>query len=96
MIYTLTTICGDMGKEFATNNKRTWGFHHSEKKALRAIAKNCGGMDDCMYDYLVLEVYKPGVIAIAEREVWFKWEHPQWVLCEKPDFLEGLISWAMG
>lgn len=94
MIYTMTTITNSDGN--ATRDKRTWGFYHSERKALRAIAKNYGGMDDCLFTHLVLEEYKPGVIAIAQREVWFEWRNQQWSLCEKPKFSEGLVSWAMG
>ena len=99
MIYTLTTMIGDKGE--AINGKRSWGFYHSEKKALRAIRHNFGDMDDCLYDYLVMEEYKPGVVAIAEREVWFEWASigelsGTWIECGKPKFSEGLVNWAMG
>jgi hypothetical protein len=96
MIYTFTTISNQEGN--ASRDKRTWGYYHSKKKALHAVAQNFGGMDDCLYDYLVIEEYQPGVISIANdnSEVWFEWIHHRWCPCEKPTFSNGMISWAIG
>ena len=100
MIYTLTTTIGDWGKEGATCNKRVWGFYFTEEKARNAIVENIGNMQDCMYDYLVLERWPAeGVIAMADQEIWFCWNESSggWQeIHDKPAFAKGVQCWAMG
>lgn len=92
MIYTLTTIDG-------LRKKRTWGYYLTLSDAVHAVTQNKDNMIDCLYDYLVIEQYGPGIIAMATSEMWFHWNegHRTWVqIINKPTFLNGTISFAMG
>lgn len=98
MIYTLTTIANH-GKN-AIRNKRFWGYCLTEADALNAIRDNTDGMENSLYDYLVLETYEPGINAMATSERWFKWglatkDWEVWYEIDKPAWSNGIVNWAM-
>lgn len=96
MIYTLTTVNPSFLACDEVTQKRTWGYYTVINEAMMAVFKNYGNMRDCLYDYLVIEHYEPGVIAIAKLEDWYKWENNRWICCSKPEWARGVVNWAMG
>lgn len=74
---------------------RTFGFYADKREAEIAVEENRGSMEECLYDYIVIEEIGQGVLAIAENEQWYRWDD-RWVPCKKPKFSEGIINWAIG
>lgn len=79
---------------------RCFGYYMLKSEALDAIKKNYGSMDECLYDYLVLEYIEPGIHSIAESgdQRWFgmSYDGRGWVECERPSQYEGIINFAIG
>ena len=93
-IYTITAITED-GKD-----SRCFGFYFSEASARLAALNNYGSMDECLYDYLVIERQKEGIHSFANVLQWYVWEHPDgemgyWVIGEQPvgKRFEGITNW---
>lgn len=96
-IYTVTAITKEGGRS------RCFGYYFGQQKAYEAALGNYGGMDECLYDYLVIEKIGPGIHAIVDSEqvFWFKWLHEKgfdgcWIACKKPqgERFERTIGWA--
>lgn len=100
----------DKEKKYDKPYKHTSTFGHwpDLEGAQKAVARNEGGMDECLYNYLVIEEVAYGVYGRiqlmdpdnpAKGEWWYKWEPPDgqeghWVPMDKPEWSLGLISWA--
>jgi len=63
---------------------RTFGYYATEAEALEAVKENRGGMDECLYEYAVIEAVPPGIFASAEATHWFQWANQAWTPCECP------------
>lgn len=80
---------------------RCFGYFPTYDQALVAVNENRGGMDECFYDYLVLEYIKPGIHAWYpddEKQHWFEWNENfnKWVSCDCPKNFEMICNWAIG
>jgi len=75
--------------------KRTFGYYSDAKVACAAVAENRCNMHECLYNYLVIENIGQGIHALADEEIWYRWED-KWVQCPKPDALVGIVNWAIG
>lgn len=84
-------------KPFKTT--RTFGHFPTLEQARNAVENNDGSMDECLYNFLVIEEIGYGIYASINNEekdeTWYKWEHPKWVPMSKPDWSHGLFGWAM-
>ncbi len=74
---------------------RCWGYYPTLEEAKKAVKENYGNMIECIYDYLVIEKYKPGVMQIAKDIAWYKEIDNRWIPCEKPMEVESFVNFAM-
>ena len=87
----------------------TFGHFLTLDDAQEAVEGNYGGMDECLYNYLLIEEIGYGIYAglvndpenDKQFEWWYRWEHPDgqeghWVTMEKPDWSKGIINWSVG
>lgn len=75
---------------------RTFGYYPKLILAEDAVRENHGGLNECLYSFIVIEEIKPGVHAEAIDWCWYRWKHPQWVTCTKPDEFKQITNWALG
>ncbi len=101
----------DEEKQYDKPYKRTHVFGHFPdlEGAREAVKQNLGGMDECLYNFLVIEEIAYGIYGRisssnpnepSNGEWWYKWEHPEgqqgyWAKIDKPDWSNGLIGWAI-
>ena len=92
-IWVVTTI---PPKDAACQNVHTFGYYFERCLALAAVEENRASMDECLYEYLVVEEILPGVHAKVVTEMWYKWNGFKWAACLKPEWLNGVSNFAMG
>lgn len=80
------------------NRTRTFGFYKEYSDAIEAVFENRCNMCECLYDYLVMEKIGEGIHPEVVEEIWFRFDDGLngWMLCEKPEFSQGTINWALG
>jgi hypothetical protein len=97
---TSIATCRDSIENPSLNIKtqRTFGFFEHRRRAETAITLNTGNMEECLYNYLVLEYMEEGIHPEVMVEKWWSWgdETRRWEPCEKPSGFEGLVNWALG
>jgi len=80
--------------------KRCFGFHLDLFTAIDSVSDNVGNMHECIYDYIVIEHFSPGIHPIADNDVWFRWSEDApvgWAKMDhKPSEFEGIINFAIG
>lgn len=96
MNYFLTSIYDEPNLFVHRKARRTFGYFDTLEKACKAVTENHCNMQECLYNYLVVEGIKEGIHSLVEEEYWFCWEHNQWRVCEKPEFLKGTVNFALG
>jgi len=91
-IYTITAITKD------SETTRCFGFFFNETDARISAFGNYGDLQECLYDYLVIEKQLGGIHALAEIVQWYQWsdstEH--WEECEYPfirKFVGTITNW---
>ena len=70
----------DSGREYETEDSRTWGFYRSKKKAIKAVTENWTDMNEMgYYPWAVIGTYEEGLISqvFEEPEMWFKESYHQ-------------------
>lgn len=82
-------------------NRRTFGFYNSYNEACAAVSDNRGNMEECLYDFLVVEYIEPGIHPLVLIEEWWKWNTQlhRWDKIEKgevPKSFIGVTNWALG
>lgn len=113
-IYTITAtyINEKMSpKEFRFSHpdysRRPWGYFHSFEEVLDYLKTDNFNIQECLYNYVVVEEFCPGIPAFCDKEGqnWFKfnenWSYlsndvSRWVLCERPKHLENIVNFALG
>jgi len=103
MIYLITSIFRDP-HEFRKGHTRTFGYYKALLDAINAVENNYGDMQECLYNYIVIEELHEGIHSLVEKEYWYNWvgerslseNSGKWVLCEKPDWAAGTINWGIG
>lgn len=82
------------------HSPRCMGWFPNLEGAILAVEKNQGGLDECLYDYLVIERIQPGIQIFAKALQWYLWESGKpghWTLCNPPE--QGYVhkcNWGMG
>lgn len=71
----------------------TVGWYVDEEEAFKAVMENRGGMEECLYDYAVIEEVPPGVYAIPSKEAWFKWngDEGKFMPISKPEEIRSVV-----
>lgn len=82
-IYTITAIKKD------GSDSRCFGFEMTLEQAKIDVQKNYGSMDECIFDWIVIEKQERGIHSFAIDLQWYAWEHPEgeeghWIECQKP------------
>lgn len=110
MPWFITAICTKETMEEVSNQSknpiytppvnRTFGFYNSYNEAYEAIVQNRGSMDECLYDYIVLEYIECGIHPVVHAEEWFKWSQSDrmWNYLGKnrPKEFGFVCNWALG
>lgn len=83
------------------NDTRCWGWWPTEKEALESIEVNDCDMQECYYNYLVLEQtpsYIGGFTQKNYNQRWYMWdkETDKWIACNIPLFAKNVTAWGMG
>lgn len=103
MIYLITSIFHDP-HEFLKGRTRTFGYYLNFTDAFEAVKNNYADMQECLYNYLIIEELHEGIHSLVGKEYWFSWvgekslgeNSGKWVACEKPDWAVGTINWGIG
>ena len=93
-IYVVTVI-----ENFKTrSHRRTVGFYFDEKKAIENVKDNSCDIEECLYDWAVIEEMPAGFYICPTKEMWFKWNEDtkKYEKCEKPEETKGIINWGIG
>ena len=96
MNYFITAIYDEPGLFIHRKARRTFGYFHTIDDAIKAVVENRGNMQECLYNYLVIEGIGEGIHRLAEQEIWYEWKDGKWTLCNKPEFLKSIINFALG
>lgn len=78
---------------------RTFGYFLTLQEAMKAREENRGNMMECLYNYLIIERFDPGIHSLAEEVYWAKWddERNKWkAIDQPPPELVGIINFAIG
>lgn len=104
MNYFITAIYDEPGLFVHRKARRTFGYFSKLDEALKAVQENRCNMQECLYNYLVIEGIGEGIHALVEEEYWFTWEewqhqagHCGWHrISSKPELFNGTINFALG
>lgn len=75
---------------------RTFGHYPTQIDAEIAIEDNRCDMQECLYNYIVLEQIDYGIHAFGDNQVWFEWRDYMWQRIDKPEWAKGTLNWAIG
>jgi hypothetical protein len=87
--------------KYLPSRSRTFGFYNFYTEAYKAIEENRGGMDECVYDYIILEYIEEGIHPMVHAVNWWMWNKTQnkWQYLS-PDYypkeFAGICNWALG
>jgi hypothetical protein len=109
MPWFITSICSDeildklrreMSNQKYERPQRTFGFFNTKEEVCNAIKNNFGNMEECFYDYIVLEYIEPGIHPTVHAIEWYKWSNiaNRWFSIDKkcPKEFEKLTNFALG
>jgi len=88
--------------EWNINDTRCFGYFSNKETALKAVNNNWGDMEECIYNYLVIEELPEGIhptppnLRSYGHEIWFNWENDKWTPTERPACLRGIFGFALG
>jgi len=94
-LHAIEDLRPEPGKYF---HNRTFGWFLKEKEAKNYLAKNPGWIHECLYDYVIIEQFPPGIHRLAKKEIWYKWNRKKqkYFSIAKPKAVSNIISWGMG
>lgn len=96
-IYTVTSIKMDKDSDATTFfEHRCFGWYPNWFEARDAVLANRGNIEECIYDFAVIEEFGPGVPTVSEGETWFKFKGNKWQPCKKPRETVGVVNWGLG
>jgi len=92
-----------MGDPYCLLHRRchTFGFYNTYNEAYEAVKENRGNMEECLYEYIVMEYIEPGVHPTVYATQWWAWnvELKSWRFlpeAETPKEFIGICKWALG
>ena len=91
-IYIITSVEGKLG-----GSCRCWRFFHLLKDAKMCVKENRGEMNECFYEYLIIEEINEKMYNL-NKEYWYRWQNKdrKWIEVEKPEIFKGVICFGMG
>jgi hypothetical protein len=104
-MYFITSMThGPIDKNWRT---RTHGYFDNLERAIKAVEINEGGLDECLYDFVVIEPIPPGIYGFLDNDIdkdetiWYKWIHPKnehgrWEKCERPEEFRHCCNFSIG
>jgi hypothetical protein len=91
------------------NCSRTFGFFNTYGEAYKEIRDNGRNLQECLYEYLVLEYIEPGIHSQVHKAEWWKWTNYEYnddpndtrvdtweVMSYTPEQFVHLTNWAVG
>lgn len=97
MNYFITSIYDERGLFVHRKARRTFGYFKELDDALQAVKENRCNMQECLYNYLVIEGIGEGIHAYCNEDYWFEWQDNHWQrILGKPEFLNGIVNFAFG
>lgn len=96
MNYFITSIYDAPGLFVHRKARRTFGYYHTLDEAFKAVEENRCNMQECLYNYLVVEGISEGIHPLVEKEHWYEWIDNKWMPCNKPEFLKSTVNFALG
>jgi hypothetical protein len=75
---------------------RAFGWFPDARAARKAVRENQGSMQECLYEWLVIEIVPPGVHAEAKAIHWYRWRKGRWTACPAPKWSLGLVNFSVG
>jgi hypothetical protein len=80
-------------------DSRCWGWYSNLEEAKQHVRDNVTDINECMYNYAVIENVPKGILPIDTKEVqWFKFNKKidKYEECEKPKWSETTFNWSIG
>jgi hypothetical protein len=75
---------------------RCFGYYLYEYDAREAVRDNHGEMQECLYNFLVIEKIDEGIHRHAEVIQWYEWRDNKWTEISPPKFSVGICNYAIG
>jgi hypothetical protein len=81
---------------------RCFGYFSSLERAQKAVKNNENDLEECLYNYLIIEKIRSGLNPFTDGEKdewWYKWDDSlnKWVwISEAPNFASCICNWALG
>ena len=79
---------------------RTFGFYDTYNEAYKACEENRGSMEECLYDYLIMEYIETGIHPMVHAKLWWQWDlnNHKWLpmFDREPTEYIGITNWALG
>jgi hypothetical protein len=84
--------------KYRSRHHRTPGFYHDLKMATEAVIGNFCDIQDCSYNYIVIEEIVDGIYPRPLSDHWFKWSRKEdkYKPCKKPDALANVFGFGIG
>lgn len=97
MIYTLTSIY-QSDNIHRSGDTRCFGYFCSLADAIRAAEENRCDMQECRYNYLVVEKLGEGIHAMATAIKWYKWNFEKncWEYTQAPEWSIDVCNYSIG
>ena len=91
----------ERNKKYIPNRSRTFGFYNTYNEAYKAVEENRGSMEECLYDYIVMEYIEPGIHPTVHATDWWVWNSNinKWQYLPQdncPTEFVGICNWALG
>lgn len=110
MPWFITSVCSDEALEELRHEninpdyprpQRTFGFFDRYHEAFLSVKDNFGNMQECLYDYLVLEYIEPGIHPQVLAKEWYRWINAEnrwgWVCVQHlPKEFQNVTNFALG
>lgn len=82
----------------AATRPRTFGYFSTLERTEEALKSNEGGMDECLFDYALVEEFGEGVHPESLSMRWYQYNEGTWEPCEdpRPTDDQSIFNYAMG
>jgi hypothetical protein len=95
VIYVVTVLREHHDKVWES---RSMGWYSDQNKAIDAVERNVGSIEECLYNWCVIEEFREGMMAVAsDHPVWFRWTPDnKWESTATPEWSKGTVNWGLG
>ena len=99
VVYTGKDSFEDSKEVWHKKSSRCWGYTDTFKKAEDAVLANYTDMNECMYQWVIIEEHVMDVFAICTgRFQWYHWNRSSegYERCQQPDWAKSICHWGIG